>query len=41
MLDGPFLTVNFAPIPGGRILCEFVEIEAPSGTLLPQVKQMA
>lgn len=41
MLDGPFLTVNFAPIPGGRILCEFVEIEAPSGSLLPQVKQMA
>lgn len=41
LLDGPFLTVNFAPIPGGRILCEFVEIEAPSGTLLPQVKQMA
>lgn len=41
LLDGPFLTVNFAPIPGGRILCEFVEIEAPPGSLMPQVKQMA
>lgn len=41
ILDGPFLTVNFAPIPGGRILCEFVEIEAPSDTLVREAKQMA
>jgi PAS domain-containing protein len=41
LLDGPFLSVSFAPIPGGRILCEFAEVEAPSGNLLPQLKQMA
>ncbi len=41
ILVGPFLTVNFAPIPGGRILCEFVEIEAPSDTLVREAKQMA
>lgn len=41
MLDGPFLSVSFAPIPGGRILCEFVEVEAPPSDLLRQVKQIA
>ncbi len=41
MLDGPFLSVSFAPIPGGRILCEFVEVEAPPSSLMRPLKQMA
>lgn len=41
MLDGPFLSVTFAPIPGGRILCEFVEVETPPSSLLSPARQMA